>query len=270
MSNVLKIDFSGQVYSFTDAGWFNATEAAKRFDKEPFDWLRQRETVSYICALAKRQTNSDFLTELNKIKDLDGSSSASRSRLFNLVKKTGLVRTKAGAPETGGGTWLHPKLAVIFARWLDIDFAIWCDEQIDSIVRASYEPPNMIKLLLADTVSEWELRFTPSYYHALAKVTKTNYKGHSHGTPSVFGQITLKWVYGEILPSDVLAEVKNRKKDSEKMHQWLSKGGEKQLDQQITKIEAIALSSLDYEDFTARCYQSCKAKGQLRLVLPSI
>lgn len=250
MSNVLKIDFSGQVYSFTDAGWFNATEAAKRFDKRPIDWLRLPETEKYIDALVKRENQK---------------SDVRKSHFTDFVKTK-----KGNSLNFEQGTWLHPKLAVRFAQWLDIDFAIWCDEQIDSIVRASYEPPNMIKLLLADTVSEWELRFTPSFYHALAKVTKTNYNGHHQGTPSVFGQITLKWVYGEILPIDVLAEVKTRKKDSEKMHQWLSKGGEKQLDQQITKIEAIALSSLDYEDFTARCYQSCKAKGQLRLVLPSI
>ena len=250
MSNVLKIDFSGQAYSFTNAGWFNATEAAKRFDKRPIDWLRLPETEKYIDALVKRENQK---------------SDVRKSHFTDFVKTK-----KGNSLNFEQGTWLHPKLAVRFAQWLDIDFAIWCDEQIDSIVRASYEPPNMIKLLLADTVSEWELRFTPSFYHALAKVTNTHYNGHAQGTPALFGQITLKWVYGEILPIDVLAEVKTRKKDSEKMHQWLSKGGEKQLDQQITKIEAIALSSLDYEDFTARCYQSCKAKGQLRLVLPSI
>jgi hypothetical protein len=35
----------------------------------------------------------------------------------------------------GGGTWMHPKLAVRFAQWLDVDFAVWCDEQIDHILR---------------------------------------------------------------------------------------------------------------------------------------
>lgn len=24
------------------------------------------------------------------------------------------------------GTWAHPKLAVFFARWLDVKFAVWC------------------------------------------------------------------------------------------------------------------------------------------------
>ncbi|PTQ86796.1 P63C domain-containing protein [Agitococcus lubricus] len=267
MSNVLKIDFSGQAYSFTTDGWLNATQAASRYQKKPIDWLRQRDTVEYICALAEEKGNSGFLPQFNEIIYLHGDSSLSRVKLLELVKSTGLVKIKGGSPENGGGTWFHSDLAVVFARWLNIKFAVWCDLRIKEIIRASYEPPNMIKLLLADTVSEWELRFPPSYYQALAKVTKTNYKGHSHGTPSVFGQITLKWIYSEILPPDVLAEVKARKKDSEKMHQWLSKGGEKQLDQQITKIEAIASSSVDYDDFAARCMQSCKAIGQLHLVL---
>jgi len=33
-----------------------------------------------------------------------------------------------------GGTWLHRKLAVPFARWCDVRFAIWCDYQIELIL----------------------------------------------------------------------------------------------------------------------------------------
>ena len=36
----------------------------------------------------------------------------------------------------GGGTWLHPKLAVSFARWLDLKFAIWADLHIDALLRS--------------------------------------------------------------------------------------------------------------------------------------
>lgn len=36
-----------------------------------------------------------------------------------LVEEKQLVIVKNAAPETGGGTWLHPKLAIHFARWLD-------------------------------------------------------------------------------------------------------------------------------------------------------
>lgn len=34
-----------------------------------------------------------------------------------------------------GGTWAHPKLAVFFARWLDVRFAVWCDAVIEDILK---------------------------------------------------------------------------------------------------------------------------------------
>ena len=49
------------------------------------------------------------------------------------------VKTKKGNSKLfTQGTWLHPKLAVRFAQWLDIDFAIWCDEQIDNLLRGNH------------------------------------------------------------------------------------------------------------------------------------
>lgn len=198
MTNIIKQDFQGQMHSFNADGWFNATEAAKRFGAEPVEWLRQRESVTYIAALAKHLFKSDFLPELNKIKWLDGSSAKSRRLVLGLVKQTGLVRTKAGAPENGGGTWMHPKLAVPFARWLNVDFAIWCDLQIDSIIRNGIRAEgnaNLLPLLLRDGAAVWELRFKPSYYEALASITRTTYTGHAHGTPALYGSITDKWVY---------------------------------------------------------------------------
>lgn len=136
-SNIIHLDYQGLSVGFTGDGWFNATEAAARFGKEPYDWLNQRETAEYLVALAQHmgQANSDFLKELSQIKDLAGTSAASKAKLLRLAKQTGLVKSKAGAPETGGGTWLHPKLAVRFAQWLDVRFAVWCDAQIDALIR---------------------------------------------------------------------------------------------------------------------------------------
>lgn len=142
MSKLIQANFDGQAMQFNSDGWFNATSAAARFEKEPFDWLNQRDTVEYIATLADRKTNSCFLKEFNEINKLDGTSAASKAKLLRLAKKTGFVKTKSGAMEIGGGTWLHPKLAVIFARWLDLDFAIWCDEQIDIIIRGTPEQVN--------------------------------------------------------------------------------------------------------------------------------
>lgn len=271
MSNIIKFDFQGSLYSFNADGWFNATDAAKRFDKEPFYWLNQRDTVDYIAALAKHIFNNDFVQELNKIKCLDSKSAKSRRLILNLVKRTGLVRTKSGPLENGGGTWMHPKLAVPFARWLNIDFAVWCDLQIDAIIRNGIRADgnqSLIPLLLRPDAAEWELRFPPEYYHALARVTGTKYTGHSGGTPALYGQITDRWVYGCLLPDDVHAELKTRKHESQKMHQWLTDGGQQLLDNQISQVIAIAKSSTDYKDFETRMMLLSGKNGQLGFVYP--
>lgn len=41
-----------------------------------------------------------------------------------------LVETQRGRT---GGTWAHPKLAVFFARWLDVKFAVFCDMVIGDL-----------------------------------------------------------------------------------------------------------------------------------------
>lgn len=134
MSNVVPFDYQGKSIRFDESGWINATDIAKEFGKQPNDWLAQRDTVKYLCALSKAIGKGDFLREYSVIKELDGSKPASRAKLLRLSKKTGLVVAKAGS---GGGTWLHPKLAVVFARWVNIDFAVWCDLHIDALLRGN-------------------------------------------------------------------------------------------------------------------------------------
>ncbi len=51
-------------------------------------------------------------------------------------EESSLLKTKAG--RHNGGTWLHPKLAVPFARWLDVRFAIWCDIQIENLLKKNH------------------------------------------------------------------------------------------------------------------------------------
>jgi hypothetical protein len=94
--------YQDHAISYDATGWFNATQAAAKFGKSPYEWQRLPDTVAYVAALERKYGKIPY------------------------------SKSKRGA---GGGTWLHPKLAVNFARWLDVDFAIWCDEQIDSIVR---------------------------------------------------------------------------------------------------------------------------------------
>ena len=112
MVKLIKADFDGHVMQFNDAGWFNATAAAEKFGKRVQHWLDNKETQEYIEKL-----NNRISGDLNTVSD-------------------GIIYTKKGR---NGGTWLHPKLAVVFARWLSVDFSIWCDEQIDKIIHGYRE-----------------------------------------------------------------------------------------------------------------------------------
>lgn len=248
MSNIVKFDFEGRLYSFNTDGWFNATEAAKRYGKRLDHWLGTAETLEYIRAL-------------------DEALTGKHSQISN-TRENGYLRTRRGQ---NGGTWMHPKLAVAFARWLSAKFGVWCDLQIDSIIRNGIRAEgnaNLLPLFLRDTAAEWELRFTPAYYHALARMSGTVYSGHAGGTPPLYGQITDQWVYGCILPDDVHAELKARRQRAEKMHQWMTEGGAEVLDRQIALVTAIAASSADYPDFKARMMSVSSRGGQLGFVYP--
>jgi len=100
---------------FTSEAFFNATVAAKPFDKLPKDWLKTSDTQAYIEAVRR-----NVLTEQNQ-----------------------LVKIVQGGNSNEQGTWLHPKLGVAFARWLNPDFAVWADDQIQSILtgRQSFVMP---------------------------------------------------------------------------------------------------------------------------------
>lgn len=115
-ARIIPIDYDGQAVRFNSDGWINATEAAARFEKEPAQWLRLDSTKEYVERLTDRMAKSN-------------------------VEKSHITLVKARRGNTAtSGTWLHPKLAVKFARWLSVDFEIWCDEQVDALLRGESKP----------------------------------------------------------------------------------------------------------------------------------
>lgn len=139
MNNALAVPYESYEMQFRDDGWFNATAAALRFGKAPNDWLMLLGTAEYICALAEHLTGDSRwdkeINEFNKIYEKRMSSAVAKAKLLKLVKSTQLVVTKQGGAAIGGGTWLHPNLAIPFARWLNAEFAVWCDKQIYNIIQ---------------------------------------------------------------------------------------------------------------------------------------
>ena len=101
-SKLVPTVYQDHTITFNDEAWINATEAAAKYGKNPSEWLRLPSTVEYLGAIERKYGKIPYL------------------------------KTKRGA---GGGTWISPKLAVNFARWLDVDFAVWCDDKIDGLIR---------------------------------------------------------------------------------------------------------------------------------------
>lgn len=103
VKGVVVRDYNGMSFKFREDGYFNVTHAAKHFGKEVKDFNRLPSTLEYIAALS----NGTNIPPLE------------------------LVQSHAGRY---GGTWAHPKLAVFFARWLDVKFAVFCDMVIDDLI----------------------------------------------------------------------------------------------------------------------------------------
>lgn len=111
-STILK-PYDGLNIPFTQDGYLNATVTAAHFGKRPNDWLALPDTKEYVNQLPN----------------------------FLVIEKSELIKTNRGSSKNGGGTWLHRKLAVPFARWCDVRFAIWCDHQIELILSGTYASP---------------------------------------------------------------------------------------------------------------------------------
>jgi hypothetical protein len=116
-----------------DSIYINATSTAKAFGKKPETFLKTKQTKEYINAL----------------------KSATGIKNLVIVKKGGVPKEQ--------GTWIHKKLIIAFARWLNPYFAVWCDQQIEEILIKKYQtpitPPQKFEpqKVLADTKASIEL-----------------------------------------------------------------------------------------------------------------
>jgi hypothetical protein len=84
----------------------NATEMANPFGKQPFEWLRNKQSKNFLVALSKlRNCGLENLVQVNRG---DGEFS---------------------------GTWINEDVALEFARWLSPEFGIWCNDQIKEMLK---------------------------------------------------------------------------------------------------------------------------------------
>jgi hypothetical protein len=101
----------------------NATIMCKAFEKRPTKWLELESTKRYIEALKVKSSNSTSLIEVRK-----GNST-----------------------EFSQGTWIHEKLILKLATWLDVNFELWCDEKVTELLKngkVELKPKTQIEILL--------------------------------------------------------------------------------------------------------------------------
>ena len=114
---LVRAEYQGTEIQFNESGWFNATQAAERFGKRPNDWLNLDSTKEYLAAFERKYGKIPYLK----------------------TRKGGNKREGTNTRNPGiGGTWMCRELVVPFARWLDVDFSVWCDGQILDILSGKH------------------------------------------------------------------------------------------------------------------------------------
>jgi hypothetical protein len=112
MSKIIKADFNNTNITFNSDGWINATEVSNAYGKRLDHWLSSTDTQEYIQELLE-ESNGYKYPKNGDLQVID------------------FIKTKKGK---NGGTWLHPELVVLFARFISVKFGRWCDKQIKLII----------------------------------------------------------------------------------------------------------------------------------------
>lgn len=109
MSELITRDYNGFAIEFElvrDQLMANATAMCGAFGKKPIEWLRLPTTQRYINAL--------------------------KARWENPTGDNQLVVTKR---DINAGTWIHERLIIKLAQWLDVEFELQCDEWVAELLR---------------------------------------------------------------------------------------------------------------------------------------
>lgn len=109
MQNIITRNYLGNNIQFKMVDghvYANATSMCKAFGKEVKNWTRLDQT-------------QELVDELKRSSDVSHD----------------LIVIKQGGKATEQGTWIHEKLVLDLARWLNVKFRVWCDEQIVTLLR---------------------------------------------------------------------------------------------------------------------------------------
>ena len=91
--------------------YVNLTEVAKAFPKKNLTQIINSQEIKEYCESLSKLQNYSFVD---------------------------LVVVRKGAPNLGGGTWAHQKVALRVAQKLSPDFAVWVDTRIEELLQHGY------------------------------------------------------------------------------------------------------------------------------------
>lgn len=127
---IIHHDYNGlQIGQRKTDGYINATAMCVATGSDASEWLSLDGTFKLVAALA---------TKLG----VEPKTGESRNSVTTRVSKTfpSLVIVKRGSPSTGGGTWIHPKLAVHLAQWCDPYFALQVSDWVEEWMTTGQNP----------------------------------------------------------------------------------------------------------------------------------
>ena len=138
MSNISRNIQGFEIYQREGDGYINATQVCKANQaltgqkKDPSDWLANKSSKSMI----------------EKLLSVTG------------IPASELVDVKKGG--TNQGTWLHPRLAVRFAMWVNDDFSLQVEDWVQEWIATKRNPIHTIAPA-EPTIAEIEQVFAPLY-----------------------------------------------------------------------------------------------------------
>jgi hypothetical protein len=112
MSNIIR-EWNGYAIEQRESGFINGTSMCVSNSKLIADWFRNQETIELLHILAE---------DLGYSVNYGVSHDSSISSISTTYPR--LVVSRRGSPHSGGGTWVHPDLAVPLAQWCNPRFAL--------------------------------------------------------------------------------------------------------------------------------------------------
>jgi hypothetical protein len=113
-------------------GFINGTAMCVAHGKDISDWLRTDDTFETVVVLAN---------DLGIVPISAKKPNSDKTRLSACYPT--LVVVKRGAPEAGGGTWLHPDLAIQLAQWCNKSFALQVSRWVRDWITSAHSPSRL-------------------------------------------------------------------------------------------------------------------------------